>query len=62
MKTKSIFIQACIVLVALLSFSCTESDISDINEPEVTYEEKELLFLKEFRQKVRGGSPVGEAY
>ncbi|MDL2241678.1 hypothetical protein LJB91_02075 [Bacteroidales bacterium OttesenSCG-928-L03] len=54
MKTKSIFIQVCIVLVALLSFSCE----SEINEPELTYEEKELLFLRKFRQKVMGGWKV----
>ena len=49
MKIQSFFIQTFIVFTTFLFLSCTKSD----EEYELTFQEKEIIFLKEFREKVR---------
>lgn len=40
------------VLILTSFISCSQSD--DLQEPELTYHEKEIIFLKDFREKARG--------
>ncbi len=56
MKIQSFFFQTFIVLTTFLLLSCSDSDKKDeltILEKDLTYKEKEMIFLKEFREKVR---------
>ena len=50
MKFQSFFTQTFIILSTIFLLSCTKSDEID----ELTFQEKEIIFLKEFREKVRG--------
>ncbi|MDL2277214.1 hypothetical protein LJC57_01350 [Parabacteroides sp. OttesenSCG-928-G07] len=52
MKVQTFFLPAWMLLGIFLFLSCSNSD--EINSPELTFEEKEILFLKDFREKVRG--------
>ena len=49
MKIQSFFIQTFIVFTTFMFLSCTKSD----EKIEFTFQEKETIFLKEFREKVR---------
>ena len=49
MKIQSFFIQTFLIFTTFLFLSCTKSDEKD----ELTFQEKEMIFLKEFRDKIR---------
>jgi len=51
MNIQSFFIQTFLIFTTFLFLSCTKSDEKE--KDELTYQEKEIIFLKEFREKVR---------
>jgi len=51
MRTQLFFISSCLLLITSLFLSCSDSD--DPIEPELSYKEKEIIFLKEFSREVR---------
>lgn len=52
MKTQAFFISTWIVLILSMFLSCSNSE--EIEVPELSYQEKEIMFLESFKDKVRG--------